>query len=95
MTRQSKSEREFDKRMHECTVTLNAIERGRMDHLFANAQEKAEAVAYFKAAMEAAINRYVRANPGQLHETPDGKIGAPLEGANITPLRGPPEETTD
>ena len=84
-------EREFDKRMYECHVTLDAIERGSMDHLVADEATKAQMVEDLHAEMEAAILKFVRANPGQFYETPDGKIGAMQEGANTTPPHRPEE----
>jgi hypothetical protein len=72
----SKSEREFDHEIGNIVFVLNAIDAGRLDHLFVDAETKAAVRADWMAKGEAAVRKYGRANPGQFYETPDGKIGA-------------------
>ena len=87
----SKSEREFDHEIGNIVFVLNAIDAGRLDHLFVDAETKAAVRADWMAKGEAVVRKYVRAYPGMFNETPDGKIGGLPEGANITPLRRPEE----
>jgi len=74
----SKSEREFDHEIRNIVFVLNAIDAGRLDHLFVDVETKAAVRADWMAKGEAVVRKYVRA------------YGLP-EGANITPLRRPEE----
>jgi hypothetical protein len=85
----NKSEREFNHEVGNIVFVLNAIDAGRLDHLFVDAETKAAVRADWMAKWEAVVRKYVRAYPGMFYETPDGKIGELPEGANITPLRRP------
>jgi hypothetical protein len=87
----SKSERDFDHEIGNIVFVLNAIDAGRLDHLFVDAETKAAVRADWMAKGEAVVRKYVRAYPGKFYETPDGKIGGLPEGANITRLRRPGE----
>jgi hypothetical protein len=87
----NKSEREFDHEIGNIVFVLNAIDAGRLDHLFVDAETKAAVRADWMAKGEAVVRKCVRAYPGMFYETSDGKIGELLEGANITPLRRPEE----
>jgi hypothetical protein len=78
----SKSEREFDHESRNIVFVLNAIDAGRVDHLFVDAETKAAVRADWMAKGEAVVRKYVRAYPGKFYETPDGKIGGLPEGAN-------------
>jgi hypothetical protein len=60
MTRRSKSERNLDEEIKTLNFVLNLIEAGRLDHIYVHPHEKAAAVAFFKAKIEAAIKRHVR-----------------------------------
>ena len=60
MARRSKSERNFDEEIKTLNFVLNLIEAGRLDHIYVHPHEKAAAVAFFKAKIEAAIKRHVR-----------------------------------
>ena len=83
----SKSEREFDHEIGNIVFVLNAIDAGRLDHLFVDAEIKATVRADWMAKGEAVVRKYVRAYPGMFYKTPDGKIGGLPEGANIIPHR--------
>jgi hypothetical protein len=87
----NKSEREFGHEIGNIVFVLNAIDAGRLDHLFVDAETKAAVRADWMAKGEAVVRKYVRAYPRMFYETPDGKIGELPEGANITPLRRPEE----
>jgi len=67
-------------------LVLNAIDAGRLDHLFVDAETKAAERADWMVKGEAVVRKYVRAYPGMFNETPDGKIGGLPEGANIPRL---------
>ena len=60
----SKSEREFDHEIGNIVFVLNAIDAGRLDHLFVDAETKAAARADWMAKGEAVVRKYVRACPG-------------------------------
>jgi hypothetical protein len=60
MARRSKSERNLDEEITTLNFVLNLIEAGRLDHIYVHPHEKATAVAFFKAKIEAAIKRHVR-----------------------------------
>ena len=66
MARRSKSERNLDEEITTLNFVLNLIEAGRLDHIYVHPHEKATAVAFFKAKIEAAIKRHVR---GQLRRS--------------------------
>jgi len=87
MPPRSKSEREFDHEIGNIVFVLNAIDAGRLDHLFVDAEIKATVRADWMAKGEAVVRKYVRAYPGMFYKTPDGKIGGLPEGANIIPHR--------
>jgi hypothetical protein len=57
MARRSKSERNLDEEITTLNFVLNLIEAGRLDHIYVHPHEKATAVAFFKAKIEAAIKR--------------------------------------
>ena len=87
MPPRSKSEREFDHEIGNIVFVLNAIDAGRLDHLFVDAEIKATVRADWMAKGEAVVRKYVWAYPGMFYKTPDGKIGGLPEGANIIPHR--------
>ena len=60
----SKSEREFDHEIGNIVFVLNAIDAGRLDHLFVDAETKAAVRADWMAKGEAVVRKYVRAHPG-------------------------------
>jgi hypothetical protein len=68
----SKSEREFDHEIGNIVFVLNAIDAGRLDHLFVDTETKAAVRADWMAKGEAIVRKYGRANPGRFYETPDG-----------------------
>jgi hypothetical protein len=57
----SKSEREFDHEIGNIVFVLNAIDAGRFDHLFVDAETKAAVRADWMAKREAVVRKYVRA----------------------------------
>ena len=59
----SKSEREFDHEIGNIVFVLNAIDAGRLDHLFVDAETKAAVRADWMAKGEAVFRKYVRAYP--------------------------------
>ena len=56
----SKSEREFDHEIGNVVFVLNAIDAGRLDHLFVDAETKAAVRADWVAKGEAVVRKYVR-----------------------------------
>jgi hypothetical protein len=60
----SKSEREFDHEIGNIVFVLNAIDAGRLDHLFVDAETKAAVRADWMAKGEAVVLKYVRNYPG-------------------------------
>jgi hypothetical protein len=60
----SKSERELDHEIGNIVFVLNAIDAGRLDHLFVDAETKAAVRADWMAKGEAVVRKYVRNYPG-------------------------------
>jgi hypothetical protein len=60
----SKSEREFDHEIGNIVFVLNAIDAGRLDHLFVDAENKAAVRADWMAKGEAVVRKYARRIPG-------------------------------
>ena len=60
----SKSEREFDHEIGNIVFVLNAIDAGRLDHLFVDAETKAAVRADWMAKGEAVVRKYVKESPG-------------------------------
>ena len=89
--REAKASVKFDHEIGNIVFVLNAIDAGRLDHLFVDAETKAAVRADWMAKGEAVVRKYVQAYPGMFYETPDGKIGGLPEGVNITPWRRPEE----
>jgi hypothetical protein len=58
----SKSECEFDHEIGNVVFVLNAIDAGRLDHLFVDAETKAAVRADWMAKGEAVVRKYVRAS---------------------------------
>jgi hypothetical protein len=67
----NKSEREFDHEIGNIVFVLNAIDAGRLDHLFVDAETKAAVRADWMAKGEAVARKYGRAYPGMFYETPE------------------------
>ena len=67
----SKGERKFDHEIGNIVFVLNAIDAGRLDHLFVDAETKAAVRADWMAKGEAVVRKYVRAYPGMFNQTPD------------------------
>ena len=65
----SKSEREFDHEIGNVVFVLNALDAGRLDHLFVDAETKAAVRADWVAKGEAVVRKYVRAYPGMTVRT--------------------------
>jgi hypothetical protein len=65
----SKSEREFDHEIGNVVFVLNALDAGRLDHLFVDAETKAAIRADWVAKGEAVVRKYVRAYPGMTVRT--------------------------
>jgi hypothetical protein len=66
----SKSEREFDHEIGNIVFVLNAIDAGRLDHLFVDAETKAAVRADWMAKGEAVVRKYVRAYPTAVPSRP-------------------------
>ena len=60
----SKSEREFDHEIGNIVFVLNALDAGRLDHLFVDAENKAAVRADWMAKGEAVVRKYARRIPG-------------------------------
>jgi len=60
----SKSERKFDHEIGNIVFVLNAIDAGRLDHLFVDAETKAAVRADWMAKGEAVVRKYVKESPG-------------------------------
>jgi hypothetical protein len=60
----NKSEREFDHEIGNIVFVLNAIDAGRLDHLFVDAETKAAVRADWAAKGEAVVRKYARRIPG-------------------------------
>jgi hypothetical protein len=60
----SKSERDFDHEIGNIVFVLNAIDAGRLDHLFVDAETKAAVRAEWMAKAEAVVRKYVKESPG-------------------------------
>jgi hypothetical protein len=65
----SKSEREFDHEIGNVVFVLNALDAGRLDHLFVDAETKAAVRADWVAKGEAVVRKYARAYPGMTVRT--------------------------
>src|SRR5262245_46247560 len=60
----SRSEREFDHEIGNVVFVLNALDAGRLDHLFVDAETKAAVRADWVAKGEAVVRKYARRIPG-------------------------------
>jgi hypothetical protein len=76
MAQRSKSKRKFDHEMGNIVFVQNAIDAGRLGHLFVDAETKAAVRVDWMAKGEAVVRKYGRTNPGRFNETLGGKIGA-------------------
>jgi hypothetical protein len=56
----SKSERKYDHEIGNVVFVLNALDAGRLDHLFVDAETKAAVRADWVAKGEAVVRKYVR-----------------------------------
>ena len=59
----SKGERKFDHEIGNIVFVLNAIDAGRLDHLFVDAETKAAVRAEWMAKAEAVVRKYVKESP--------------------------------
>jgi len=66
----SKSERKFDHEIGNIVFVLNAIDAGRLDHLFVDAETKVAVRADWMAKGEAIVRKYVRAYPTAVPSRP-------------------------
>ena len=62
----SKSEREFDQEIGNIVFVLNAIDAGRLDHLFVDAETKAAVRADWMATAEAVVRKVRQRKPRSL-----------------------------
>src|SRR5262252_3945701 len=62
--REAKASVKFDHEIGNIVFVLNAIDAGRLDHLFVDAETKAAVRADWMAKGEAVVGKYVRAHSG-------------------------------
>jgi hypothetical protein len=84
----SKSEREFDHEFGNIVFVLNAIDAGRLDHLFVDAETKAAVRADWMAKGEAVV----RSRGGLVNGAPEVSAGRSVRNfcrARVFPSRSP------
>ena len=69
MPPRSKSEREFDHEIGNIVFVLNAIDAGRLDHVFVDAETKAAVRADWMAKAEAVVRKVRQRKPRSLKRT--------------------------